>query len=87
MVQGTRWEKINFRPWAILFKAAAKAEARAARIRDKLPGAKRARIKRANNGKPPWTAVTEVIKDYIAKNEPDTKSDYTLHDDSKEARS
>ena len=87
MVQGTRWEKINFRPWAILFKAAAKAEARAARVRDKLPGAKKARVKRANNGKPPWTAVTEVIKDYIAKNEPDTKSDYTLHDDSKEARS
>ncbi|MDV2423993.1 oxygenase MpaB family protein [Corynebacterium curieae] len=87
MVQGTRWEKINFKPWGIAFKSAAKAEARVARLRDKLPGAQKAKIKRANNGKPPWSAVTEVIKDYIAKNEPDTKSDYTLHDDSKEARS
>ncbi|WP_284869176.1 oxygenase MpaB family protein [Corynebacterium rhinophilum] len=87
MVKGTRWEKVNYKPWAILYRGAARAEAKVARLRDKLPGAQKAKIKRANKNKPPWSDVTAVIKAYIAKNEPETKSDYTLHDDSKEARS
>lgn len=78
---------MNYKPWAILYRGAARAEAKVARLRDKLPGAQKAKIKRANKNKPPWSDVTAVIKAHIAKNEPETKSDYTLHDDSKEARS
>jgi hypothetical protein len=53
MVKDTKWEDTTLRPAAMAYAAAAHSEAAAMRVRDKLPGAERAKIKRAAKGNPP----------------------------------
>ena len=55
-------------------------------LRDKLPGAQARKIQKAADGKPPWSDVFKQIEDYVAEHEPQVKANYSLHDDSKEAR-
>lgn len=87
MVKGTKWENVPFRPVGVIYGAVARLEARATSLRDRLPGAQRARVRRAQNGKPPWHAVQKLIEEHIKRTEPDTKASFTLHDHSKEAKS
>lgn len=86
MVRGTKWEKLNFRLIGIIYGAAARADAALTSLRDKLPGAEKAKIKRAHNGKPPWDAVLKMIEDHAKKNEPEVAVKWDLHDNSKEAK-
>lgn len=84
MVKGSRFEGTRYLHWKIGFLLKAKAEAVAYRVRDKLPGAYAARVKKAGDGKPPWSGVFKQIEDYIAEKAPHVKAEYTLHDESKE---
>lgn len=86
MVKGSRFEDTPFLHWKAAFTAKAKAEAAVYRVRDKLPGADAAKRKKAADGKPPWSDVLNQIETYIKENEPSVKANYSLHDDSKEAK-
>ena len=86
MVKGSRFEDTPFLHWKAAFTAKAKAEAAVYRVRDKLPGAAEAKRKKAADGKPPWSDVLNQIETYIKENEPSVKANYSLHDDSKEAK-
>ena len=86
MVKGSRFEGTNYLVWKTGFLAKARAEAAAYRVRDRLPGAEAAKVRKAADGKPPWSDVLAQIEAYITEHEPDTKRDYSLHDTSKEAQ-
>ncbi|WP_228073325.1 MULTISPECIES: oxygenase MpaB family protein [Corynebacterium] len=85
MVKGTKWEKLRFKPVAWMYGTVARMEARAARLRDKLPGAEQAKVRRAGRGKPPWSTVLGQIEAHIAKNNLGVEAKFNLHDNSKEA--
>lgn len=87
MVKGTKWANAPIRPVGVIYGAFARLEARITNLRDRLPGAQRARERRAKNGKPPWNLVMKLIEDHIKRTEPEVKADFTLHDHSKEAKS
>lgn len=86
MVKGSRFENTSYAVWKAGFTAKAKAEAAAYRVRDRLPGAQAAKLRKASDGNPPWSDVLKQIDEYIKANAPDTKRDYALHDTSKEAQ-
>lgn len=86
MVKGSRFENTSYAVWKAGFTAKAKAEAAAYRVRDGLPGAQAAKLRKASDGNPPWSDVLKQIDEYIKANAPDTKRDYALHDTSKEAQ-
>ena len=84
MVKGSRFEGTPYLHWKIAFLLKAKAEAAIYRVRDKLPGAQAAKVKKAADGKPPWSDVFKQIEDYVAEKAPHVKAEYKLHDTSKE---
>lgn len=86
MVKGTKWEKLPFVPVGWIYGTVARLESGVVRLLDKLPGAEKAKVRRANKGKPPWNAVLGQIEAHIAKNNLDVQAKFNLHDDSKEAR-
>lgn len=86
MVKGSRFEGTPYKHWKVAFAAKAKVEAVLWSLRDKLPGAEAAKAKKAADGKPPWSDVFKQIEEYVAEHAPETRTDYTLHDNSKEAR-
>ena len=86
MVEGTRWEDVDFSQAAAEFAEKARAEAAAAREADLAPDAEERKKQKATEGRPPWTSALEGVEEYIKHNEPDVEVAWTLHDDSKEGR-
>jgi len=86
MVEGTRWADMDFSQAAKDFEAKARAEAEEAREADEKPGAEEYKKHNAAQGRPLWINALEEVQEHINNHEPDVKAEWTLHDDSKEAR-
>ncbi|WP_284851404.1 oxygenase MpaB family protein [Corynebacterium rhinophilum] len=86
MVEGTRWADMDFSQAVKDFEAKARAEAEEAREADEKPGAEEYKKHNAAQGRPLWINALEEVQEHINNHEPDVKAEWTLHDDSKEAR-